>query len=98
MCKGGRRFFRLCRETRLQQAKRGGRIPIVIYGPSYWDEIVDFDALLRHGMISPEDLELFRYADDPATALRQLQAGLASEAENATPAFAHSCAPVPEDD
>ena len=84
--------------TLTQTGKLARRIPIVVYGPSYWNEIVDFDALLRHGMISPEDLELFQYADDPATALRQLQAGLASEAENATPAFAHSCAPVPEDD
>jgi hypothetical protein len=84
--------------TLTQTGKLARRIPIVIYGPSYWNEIVDFDALLRHGMISQEDLSLFQYADDPATALGLLQAGLAAEPEDATPAFAHSCAPSANDD
>jgi len=84
--------------TLTQTGKLARRIPIVIYGPSYWNEIVDFDALLRHGMISQEDLSLFQYADDPATALGLLQAGLAAEPEDVTPAFAHSCAPSANDD
>ena len=84
--------------TLTQTGKLARRIPIVIYGPSYWNEIVDFDALLRHGMISQEDLSLFQYADDPATALGLLQAGLAAEPEDVTPAFAHSCAPSADDD
>ena len=41
-------------------------------------------------MISPDDLALFRFADDPATALTLLQAGITAEPETATPAFAHS--------
>jgi hypothetical protein len=41
-------------------------------------------------MIDPEDLELFRYADDPATALGLLQAALAAEPDKATPGFARS--------
>jgi uncharacterized protein (TIGR00730 family) len=84
--------------TLSQTGKLARRIPIVIYGPGYWNEIVDFDALVRHGMISREDLGLFQYADDPATALRLLQTGLATEPEEVTPAFAHSCRPGPDDD
>jgi len=30
-------------------------------------------------MISPEDLDLFQYADDPASALALLQSGIAAE-------------------
>ena len=38
-------------------------------------------------MISREDLELFQYVDDPATALGLLQAALTAEPEETTPAF-----------
>jgi len=41
---------------------------VVLYGSSYWNEIINFDALVRHGMINREDLALFQFADDPATA------------------------------
>jgi len=70
------------------------RIPIVLYGTSYWDEVIDFDALVRHEMIDREDLALFQYADDPAVALQLLQAGIVADREEATPAIARSCAPL----
>ncbi len=79
--------------TLAQTRKLERRIPVLLYGPSYWQEIVDFDALARHGMIAREDLELFRYADDPAAALGLLQAALAEEREPKTPAFAGSRTP-----
>jgi len=44
-------------------------------------------------MISPEDLRLFQYVDDPAAALGLLQAALVAEPEGATPAFARSRTP-----
>ncbi len=75
----------------LQQTGKIARpTPVLLYGPSYWKEIVDFDALVRHGMIAPGDLSLFTYADDPATALRLLQRWLRPEPEGVTPAFADS--------
>ncbi len=76
--------------TLAQTRKLDRRIRVVLYGSAYWKEIVDFDALVRHGMISPEDLELFEWADDPQTALAVLQAGLAATPEGPTPAFAGS--------
>jgi uncharacterized protein (TIGR00730 family) len=79
--------------TLMQTRKIDRRIPVVLYGSSYWNEIIDFDALVRHGMIDPEDLGLFHFADDPATALRLLQAGIAAELQEATPAIAHSRTP-----
>jgi hypothetical protein len=79
-----------------QTGKIARPIPILLYGSDYWREIIDFDALARHGMISPEDLRLFQYVDDPAAALALLQAALVPAPEAATPAFAPSRTP-PED-
>ena len=76
--------------TLAQTRKLERRIHVLLYGSNYWKEIINFDALLRHGMISREDLALFQYADDPATALSLLQAALAVEAAEPAPAFAHS--------
>jgi uncharacterized protein (TIGR00730 family) len=75
----------------LEQTQKLDRsIPVVLYGSSYWKEIINFEALVRHGTISREDLDLFRFADDPATALQMLQHRLADAPEEETPAFAHS--------
>ena len=84
----------MCEILTLMQTRKIDRsIPVVIYGSAYWKEIVDFEALARHGMIDPADLELFKFADSPAEALALLQEGLALELEAATPAVAHSRAP-----
>src|SRR6202008_252301 len=47
--------------TLAQTRKLESRIQIVLYGSEYWKEIINFDALVRHGMISEEDLQLFQY-------------------------------------
>jgi uncharacterized protein (TIGR00730 family) len=79
--------------TLAQTRRLDRRIPVLLYGPRYWKEIVDFDALVRHGMISRGDVDLFEFVDDPATALRLLQAKLAPFPEEAAPALAHSRTP-----
>jgi uncharacterized protein (TIGR00730 family) len=78
--------------TLAQTKKLERRIPIVLYGTSYWNEIINFQALVRHEVISAEDLQLFSFIDDPAAALAYLQRVLAvSEGDDdETPAFAHS--------
>ena len=84
--------------TLVQTGKLDRRIAILLYGTSYWNEIVNFDALVRHGMIDADDLHLFQFADDPATAFHLLQAGLAapaSQEEQPPPAFARSRTPRP---
>jgi uncharacterized protein (TIGR00730 family) len=62
--------------TLAQTEKLAKKIIILLYGSTYWKEILNFEALARHGMIAKEDLELFQYADDPESALRILQEGL----------------------
>ncbi len=80
--------------TLTQTRKIERRIPVVLYGTAYWNEVIDFEAMARHGMIGREDLSLFSFADDPATALALLQAGIAAVPEEAAPAFAHSRQPL----
>ena len=63
---------------------------ILLYGSEYWNEIVNFEALARHGMIAAQDLSLFRLTDTVDEALALLQRGLAPEIEAVTPAFARS--------
>ena len=79
--------------TLVQTGKLDRRIPILMYGTAYWKEIINFDALARHGMISPRDLELFHFVDDTASALKLLQGSLGQEQDVHTPALASSHTP-----
>ncbi len=76
--------------TLMQTRKLDRAVQILLYGSSYWKEILNVEALLRHGMISAEDLKLFQYVDDPTTALSLMQAGLEANAPAAVPDFAGS--------
>jgi uncharacterized protein (TIGR00730 family) len=62
--------------TLVQTQKLRKKISVVIYGTSFWKEILNFDALLRYGMIAEEDLQLFQFADDVDTAFELLRTGL----------------------
>lgn len=68
---------------------------ILLYGTAYWNEIVDFQALVRHGTISAKDLKLFRFVDSPADALKLLQRGIGKggRIETVDPAIAKSSTP-----
>ena len=84
----------LCEILTLSQTQKLARpIPVLLYGRSYWQEIINFDALLRYGMISAQDLELFRYVESPAEALAALKDRLTEEMAPVTPAFAKTCTP-----
>jgi uncharacterized protein (TIGR00730 family) len=66
--------------TLTQTQKLAKKIAILLYGSAYWKEIINFDALVKHGMISPEDLDLFQYVDDPQHAFEVLQDHLTKHA------------------
>jgi uncharacterized protein (TIGR00730 family) len=76
--------------TLAQNHKLDRPIPIILYGSSYWKEVINFDALVKHGMIDGKDLELFEYADDPKSAFAQLVAKVQGGPDETTPCFAHS--------
>ena len=76
--------------TLCQTRKLDRLIVVLLYGTSYWREIVNFPALLRHGMIAEEDLGLLNFVDTPADALTRLRAALGSESATTAPSFARS--------
>lgn len=49
--------------TLVQTRKMRKRIPIILFGRNFWNEIINFDALVRYGTISPEDVGLFHLMD-----------------------------------
>ncbi|HEY6457017.1 MAG TPA: TIGR00730 family Rossman fold protein [Steroidobacteraceae bacterium] len=76
--------------TLTQTGKLERRIPVILYGSEYWNEIINFKALLNHGVISAEDLALFEFADTPEAALGALQSRLDCATGGKTPDFAHA--------
>jgi uncharacterized protein (TIGR00730 family) len=77
--------------TLAQTRKLDRNMLILLYGSSYWKEVINFDALVRHDVISADDLALFSFVDDPAAALARLQQGIPLEdASEPSPAFAKS--------
>ena len=49
--------------TLLQTRKIRKHLPVVLFGTDYWKEIINFDALARHGMIDQADLGIFHRTD-----------------------------------
>src|SRR5215475_6170440 len=84
--------------TLTQTQKLAKKITILLYGSAYWKEIINFDALVKYGMIAPEDLSLFQFADDPESALELLKIGLTAHAMQPetpeTPAISKSINPL----
>lgn len=52
----------------LVQTRKAKQVPIVLFGTDYWKRLLDFGVLVDEGVISPGDLDLFKYADDEQTA------------------------------
>ena len=49
--------------TLRQTRKMNKHLAIVLFGAQYWNEVIGFDALARHGTIDREDLALFHRTD-----------------------------------
>jgi uncharacterized protein (TIGR00730 family) len=62
--------------TLAQTQKLAKRILVVVYGKDYWKRIINFQALADAGVISPEDLDLFKIVDTPEEGFEYLRAGL----------------------
>ena len=79
--------------TLTQTGKIQPPILTLLYGPDYWREIINFEAMVRHGVIDAADLALFQLVDTPEEALAALQANLVPRPAAKTPAFAKSVTP-----
>lgn len=61
----------------LAQTRKLKQRPLVmLYGADYWRKIVNFEALVEHGMMDREDLELLHFVDGVDDALALLVARL----------------------
>ncbi len=38
-------------------------IPVLLFGKAFWEQIINFNALVDEGTIGAEDLKLFRYVE-----------------------------------
>jgi len=47
----------------LIQTRKVARVPVILFGRRFWNRIINFEALVDEGTISPEDLDIFQYAD-----------------------------------
>lgn len=47
----------------LSQTHKIRRRPIVLIGRDFWQRLINFDVLVEHGVINPEDVNLFHYAE-----------------------------------
>jgi hypothetical protein len=62
--------------TLTQTEKLAKKICIVVYGREYWDKVINFQALVDAGVISPKDLDLFHWANTPEEAFEILRSNL----------------------
>jgi uncharacterized protein (TIGR00730 family) len=49
--------------TLLQTRKMRKHLPVVMFGTKFWRDVVNFDALIEAGTISPGDIDLMHFTD-----------------------------------
>ena len=57
----------------LVQTRKTKPVPVILFGKEFWKRLLNFDLMIDEGTISPQDLQLFRYTDDPAEAWSMIQ-------------------------
>jgi uncharacterized protein (TIGR00730 family) len=62
--------------TLAQTEKLAKKILVLIYGKEYWSRVLNLDALVDSGTISPDDKDLFCYVDSPEEGFEILKEGL----------------------
>jgi uncharacterized protein (TIGR00730 family) len=82
--------------TLAQTKKLSKKMTIILYGSSFWKEIINFDALVKYGTIAADDMKLFHFADTPDAAMEILRSTLIAQetiSEPEVPAISHSAKP-----
>ena len=71
--------------TLAQTEKLAKKILVIIYGSEYWKKIINFQAFVDSGTVSPQDLDLFKIVDNPEEAFEFLREGLTKYHLGGTP-------------
>ena len=75
----------------LRQTGKAPAIPIVLFDEAYWRSVIQFEALIEHGMVKASDMELFAFADDAEGVWAALLAGGLKPGESIEkPALSHT--------
>jgi uncharacterized protein (TIGR00730 family) len=62
--------------TLAQTQKLAKKIVVIVYGKEYWTRVLNLEALVDAGAISPADQKLFCFCDSPEEAFETLKDGL----------------------
>jgi uncharacterized protein (TIGR00730 family) len=62
--------------TLLQSKKIKKKVAVVIYGSDYWNKVINFEEMVNQGVITNEDLKLFKFIDTPEEAFQYLRQSL----------------------
>jgi uncharacterized protein (TIGR00730 family) len=65
--------------TLAQTEKLAKKILVVVYGSEYWSKVVNLEELADRGVISPNDVHLYKLADSPEEAFEYLRKGLTEQ-------------------
>ena len=65
--------------TLTQTEKLAKKMMVLVYGRDYWTKVINFEALADLGVISPEDLNLFKIVDSPEEGFELLKENLMRE-------------------
>lgn len=63
--------------TLIQTQKITKKMPIILYGADFWDDLINFDKFKKWGVISPGDTDLFSIIGDVQTAKQKIIQDLA---------------------
>ena len=58
--------------TLIQTNKLKKKMPIYLFGREFWDGLINFEQFINWGVISPDDLDLFKIVDSVDEAYESL--------------------------
>ncbi len=62
--------------TLIQTRKLNKKLPVVLYGKSYWKALINFDMLIENLTINKDDLDIIHFTDSPQEAFEYLKNNL----------------------
>ena len=68
--------------TLVQTEKTRKFIPILLFGKEYWNEVINFEALVKWGVIGEKDLDLFHVVDTVPEAVSHIKEALSHRARH----------------
>src|SRR5437879_11894436 len=77
--------------TLLQTGKLAKQNIILIYGRKYWDEVLNWKAMVRWGTINEDEYKMLQFADTVDDAFDHIRAGLEKYHMDLDPFLQASC-------